>query len=135
MAQATVDSIVMLGQRAGPVLRHIWLKIAAVGIEISESRKPLAEPLYILTDIAGLGLKRVGDRGQHARKPGHPLAILGRKIGAAVKWLALGGQKYGERPSPTPGQELDGVHVNLIEIGALLAIDFDRNEVLVHQLR
>ena len=135
MPQSTVDPVVVLGQRARSGLRHIGLQLAAVRIELGESRKPLAEPLDILTDIGGLSVKRVGDRGQHARKAGHPLTILGRKVGAAVKRLAVRRQEHGERPSAASGQELHGVHVDLVEVGTLLAIDFDRNKVFVHQLR
>ena len=74
-------------------------------------------------------------RHQHARKSRHPLAIDRRKIGAAEKRLRLGREEHRQRPSAAPGDHLHRFHIDVVEVGALLAIDLDGDEILVHQAR
>ena len=62
-------------------------------------------------------------------KPGMPMRAVRRPIGAAVKRLQVGRQKHRHRPAAAAGHHLHGVHVDLIEVGPLLAIDLDADEV------
>ena len=57
------------------------------------------------------------------------------KISAAPERLAVGGQEHGHRPAAALAQEMQRRHVDLIDVGTLLAIDFDVDEELVHHLR
>ena len=85
-------------------------------------------------DVRSACLDKPGDTlDKHARKSRHAVAVFRRKIGAAVKRLAVRREKHRHRPAAAPGQHLHGVHVNLIEVGPLFAIDFDADEMLVHQ--
>ena len=44
-------------------------------------------------------------------------------------------QEDGHRPAAAAGQRDDGVHVDRVEVGPLLAVDLDADEVLVHHAR
>ena len=64
-----------------------------------------------------------------------PVARLGRPVGAGVERHALGREERVQRPAAVAGHRLDGVHVDRVDVGALLAVDLDADEVLVHQRR
>ena len=74
----------------------------------------------------------LGDREQHLRERGQPVARLRREVGAAEERLAVRRQEHGHRPAAAAGQRDDRIHVDRVEVGALLAIDLDADEALVH---
>ncbi len=106
----------------------------------------------------GVGVGEAGDVGQHAADPAGELVDLvgpigphrrhpaedvvearravaggGGVVGATEEGLALGGEEHGHRPAAAAVLEgLDGLHVQLVDVGALLAVDLDAHEVLVH---
>src|SRR5688500_19364117 len=58
------------------------------------------------------------------------------KVRATEERLLIRGQKQCQWPAAiTPGQHIKGDLVNLIDIGALLAIHFDIHEIAVHLCR
>ena len=88
------------------------------------------------------GRPRRGARGrrratarQHLAEARQPVPRLGRVVRAAEERLALGREEHGHRPAAVPGQRDDGVHVERVEVGPLLAVDLDVDEELVHQPR
>ena len=65
---------------------------------------------------------------------GATVAVAGRPIRAAKERLGLGRQKHGQRPATAAsanGQQ--GVHIDLIDIRSLLAVDFDAEEMFVEE--
>jgi len=70
---------------------------------------------------------------QYLWKPGAIAQSLGREVTAGIKGLQVRCQKYIVGPAATPGQHLGSTHINLVEIGALFAVDLDIHEPLVHQ--
>jgi hypothetical protein len=77
---------------------------------------------------------------------GHALAKIGKagqavarffgEIGAAEKGRAVGREEHGQRPAAAaPRQHLVRGLVDLVEVGALLAIDLDVDEQAVHHRR
>ena len=77
---------------------------------------------------------RIGDPIKHPTEGRQAVAVIGREVGAAEEGLQLRREEDAHRPSPTPGHGLDGRHVDVIQVRALLAIDLDRHEVAI-QLR
>ena len=71
---------------------------------------------------------------QHALKARHPVAVNGREIGAAVERLAVRRQEDGHRPAAVLGERLHRLHIDRVEVGALLAVHLDVDEEVVHQL-
>ena len=57
------------------------------------------------------------------------------KISAAPERLASWRQEHGQRPAAAFAKGVQSCHINMIDIGALLAIDLDVHEKLVHQGR
>src|SRR3984957_16073281 len=79
----------------------------------------------LLDYVAVLFFVSVGDAQQNAAEAGTPVPIVGRKISAAVKRLAIGSEKRGERPSTLAA---DGLHRNLVaavDVRTFVAIHFD----------
>ena len=73
-----------------------------------------------------------GDRVQHLPEARQPVPRRRRVVRAAEERLALGREEDGHRPAAVPGQRDDRVHVDRVEVGALLAVDLDADELLVH---
>ena len=61
------------------------------------------------------------------------MAGLGREVGAAVEGNLLGREEHVQRPAAVAGHRLDGLHVERVDVWALLAVDLDADEALVHQ--
>src|SRR5579884_3714931 len=78
---------------------------------------------------------RARDRLEDARETREAVAVGRGEVGPAVEGPSLGGEKDGERPAAVPGEELDGLHVHVVDVGALLAVDLHVHEELVHQAR
>ncbi len=57
------------------------------------------------------------------------------KIRAAPERLPVRGQKHGERPAAMLAEVVQCRHVDLIDVGAFLAVDLDVDEQLVHHAR
>ena len=76
-------------------------------------------------------------RLQHGQEAGPhaALAVTGRKVGAAVERLALGCQPDGHRPAAAAAHRLHRGHVEAVDVGTLLAVDLDRDVVLVQVAR
>ena len=75
----------------------------------------------------------VGHRFQQPGKSGHVEAVHRREIGAAVEGASVRGEEHGHGPAAAAGQHLDRLHVDGIQIGALFTVNFDADEMLVHQ--
>ena len=61
------------------------------------------------------------------------VAIFRGKIRAAEKWLQLGREPHVHRPAAAAGRGLDEGHVNAIDVGTFLAIDFDVDELSIEK--
>src|ERR1043166_2390125 len=88
-----------------------------------------------LTHLFGAGAEGFGDGGEDAREAGHLVSVFGREVGSAVEGDEVRREEDCERPAAVARHHLDGVHVNLVEVGALLAVNLDADEVVVHQPR
>ncbi len=102
----------------------------------------LAQPLQrvaqrgdVFGNVVALAGVSLADRLQHLEKPRPPPALLRREIGPAPKRLAVGGQKHRQWPAALLAHQRQRVLVDLVEIGALLAIDLDVDEQLIHPPR
>ena len=70
---------------------------------------------------------------QQLREARQPVSRLGRVVRPAEERLAGGRQEDGHRPAAVPGQRDDGVHVERVDVGPLLAVHLDVHEALVHE--
>ena len=68
------------------------------------------------------------------REARQAVAIVRREVRAAEERLQLRGEEYVQRPSPAAGHRLHRAHVQLVDVGPLLAVDLDRHVVRVEEL-
>ena len=61
------------------------------------------------------------------------MRILGGEVGAGEERLLVGREEDGHGPAALAGERLHGGHVDAIDVGSLLAVDLDVDEVLVHE--
>ena len=69
---------------------------------------------------------------QHMRKAGTAVARVLGEVGAAPERLGVGGEEHGERPAALLAELVQRRHVDGIDVGALLAVDLDVDEEVVH---
>ena len=86
-------------------------------------------------DVVGALAPRPRDCLQDTWEAGHSMAVDRREVGPAVERLPVGREEDRHRPPPSTGEHLDGLHVDVIHVGSLLAIHLDAHEVLVHDAR
>ncbi len=76
---------------------------------------------------------RLHHRLHHLPEARHPLPRLGREVGAAVERDPVRVEERGQRPPAVPSHPLHRLHVQRVDVGALLPVHLDRDEVLVHE--
>ena len=101
-------------------------------LELSDGLDELARRAR---DVAAALAVRVGDRLSTWRKLGSPWRGSGGKYVPPKNGSPVRREEDGHRPAAVPGQRDDRVHVDRVEVGPLLAVDLDVDEVLVHQPR
>ena len=95
----------------------------------------LDEPLRLRDDVVALRPPGLRHREQELRERRHPVPRLGREVGACVERLARRREEDRHRPAALTRHRDGRVHVERVDVGPLLAIDLDVDEVLVHQRR
>ncbi len=65
----------------------------------------------------------------------HLEELLLGEVGAAPERAPVGVERHRHRPPAPAGEGLNGVHVDGVDVGALLAIDLDVDELGVHRRR
>ena len=81
-----------------------------------------------LAELLALVAVGAGGRLQHLLEAGQAVARLRREVGAAVEGDGLGVEEDGQRPAALARHPLDGLHVEVVDVGPLLAVDLDRDE-------
>jgi hypothetical protein len=107
----------------------------ARGLQTGRGLQGADDLIALLADPLALLLPRIGDSEENHAPARHALARLGRKVRARVEGNLLGGDEGVEGPAAVAGHRLHGIHVDGVDVGALLAVDLDAHEVLVHERR
>jgi hypothetical protein len=113
------------------VLEHLLRELRAGrggGIEV----QCLLQGAGVGIDLVALLAPDARDLVQHVGEARTAVAAFLREIGAAPERRAVGREKHGQRPAALLAKGMQGIHIDLVDVGALLAIDFDADEVLVH---
>src|SRR4051812_28403347 len=80
----------------------------------------LSQLVGILKDIRLVILESIRESLQNPWKPRSPVLVFWRKIGTSKKRPQIGGQKYGQRPTPSLSHSLSYILVDLIQIRTFL---------------
>ena len=93
----------------------------------------LDDPRALLLDLLAPLRPRLDDRLQQlsSSRAGRGAADR-REVGAGVERHLLGRRERVQRPAAVAGHRLHRVHVDRVDVGPLLAVDLDADEVLVH---
>jgi len=75
------------------------------------------------------------DTQENFPKRRHAVAWFRREIGSTIEGLTSGSKKYAHWPATLPGHRHDRLHVDVVNVWAFLAVNFDVDEMLVHQRR
>src|SRR6185437_5598592 len=97
-------------------------------------RESVSHQARLLKDIAVFILVGVGNRQQHAPEAGASVMIARRKVGAAVKRLAVWGKEGSQRPSALPAHRLHRDLVAAVNVWALVPVHLDSHKTLVDDL-
>ena len=103
-------------------------------------RHRLGELTRLLTHVLALRLVRPADAFEHLAKCRHPACAreprIAREVRAAVeRSQRVGFEKHAHGPAAMPAHRDGRGHVQLIEVGSLLAVELDAHEQLVHDRR
>ena len=134
-AESAPLGVELRADRAGGVRTELF------GEEIRR-RRLLSGPRKRLPQLAGRAghgppalAVELRNRLEEVAERRHPVTRLGRVVRPAEERLAVGCQEDGHRPAALAGHRDDGVHVERIDVGPLLAIHLDVDEALVHEPR
>ncbi len=133
-AESAVALIVGLSESCHGAFQRRLLDRLRGRPQIRATGQPLTQALAAGVDLLAALAPGFGDRVQHLRPGGHPVAGLGREVRSAVERKLLGREEHVQRPAAAARHRLDGLHVEGVHIGALLAVDLHAHEALVHQL-
>ena len=76
---------------------------------------------------------RLRHRGAHAPERRHAVPVGVGEVRARVERPAVGRAPHAHRPAAAAGQRLHRLHVDRVDVGALLAVDLHVDEALVHE--
>ena len=129
-AEPAALGVVVLGQRGHRLVAQ--RRQARLGRLPAQRRGPLRQRGG---DPPGLPDDAVAVIVPGFRHPAHEaLEDIAREVGPGIERLALRGHEHRHRPAALAGHRLGGGHVDGVHVGALLAVDLDRHQVLVQQL-
>ena len=130
-AQAAIDRIEHIADllRGGVELAHTDGDFVRRARLIGE---PCQQRRAVLLDLFRLLAEQPRHLAQNIGESRPPVALLLGKISSAPHRLRLRREKHGQRPAALLAQQMQRVHVDLVDVRPLLAVDLDVDEQLVH---
>jgi hypothetical protein len=132
--EAAVGRVKAAAQVAGGTAEQLIGQFALFGLQPHHRLEMIREAARLFLQSLTLLRPRLGDAHQHPAKRRQAVAVVRRKVSAAVERLEARREKHRHRPAAMPRHDLHRGHVNLVEVGAFLAVDLDADEVLVQKL-
>src|SRR5438309_387105 len=127
IAEAAVDRVEHPQYRFHNGINHTRRKLATTagkGFRLRECALYHFCLLYYLTIFFVVG---VGNGQQHSFEAGSSMLIARRKVGTAVKRLAIRRKESSKRPSTLPADCAHRGLITAIDVGAFIAIHLHRN--------
>ena len=98
-------------------------------------REPVFQRLGVLPHLRLLVAIDARDLLQHMHEGRPAVARLLGEVRAAPEGLGVGGEEHGERPAALLPELVQRRHVDGVDVRALLAVDLDVDEEVVHHAR
>ena len=133
-AEAAIADVKELGGRFDNRVHHLGGVIAAGTCKQLRPAESIRQFLGILFNLLPARFEIGGDAGQDTLKAGPTVEIIRGKVGAAKKRLALRSEECGQGPAALAADGADGGLVAGVDVGALVAVHFDGNKILVDEL-
>jgi hypothetical protein len=95
----------------------------------------LEDPVGLTLDHVALLRPDLGHRLDHVAPARPTVRRSGREVGAAEERATVRGAEDVQRPSAGTREPHDRLHVDLVDVGPLLAVHLDADESLVHEPR
>ena len=134
VSEASPGRVVLRAQDADRVGNEARRERLARRRERRASLQRLDERRRVLRHLVRALPVRVGDRDQQLAERRQAVPRLRRVVRAAVERLALRREEDGHRPAALAGDRHHRVHVDRVDVRALLTVDLHAHEELVHQL-
>ena len=133
VAESAGLGVVLLGQCLDRRVELLGAERAADRVDARPQvlEHVLADRQHLVASLAPRIRQRLQDLGERRAA----LSRLGREVRTREERLALRRQHTGHRPAALTGHRLRRAHVDRVDVGALLAVDLDVDEVLVHVRR
>src|SRR5262245_40131459 len=122
LAEAAVGWIEGAEESVACILEQVRAQRAAAGSQLQKLANVAGQLARVILNVLAPLAPGLGKRQDQAFERRQVVAVLGRKIGPAVEGLEVGREKDRHGPAAVPCQELHRRHVDLVEIGPLLAI-------------
>ena len=104
-------------------------------VRFQQAGDPAGLPPHFVAPVppgVGHGLQHLVE-ARHARPAGAGQPLARRPVRPAEERFALGREEDRQRPAAVAGHGLHRFHVNLVQLGPLLAVDLDADELFVEQ--
>jgi len=112
-------------------VEHALVERAGGGRQPLLGDERVDEPNAGLLDLESILVPRAPNAGEDLTKRRESVPRGRREVRSAVEGPTFGRQEDRHRPAAPTGHCLDGRHVELVDLGPLLAVDLDRHEVAV----
>jgi hypothetical protein len=109
------------------------VQLAIAAPDLLGACQPREQLVDGLRDLVGSLAVGARDRLEHPREARHAVTVDRREVRAAVERLAVRGEEDRHRPSAPSREHLDGLHVHVVDVRALLPVDLHVDEPLVHE--
>ena len=132
-ADPAVHRIAVLGEEARRLGRHV-LSIRYLAAEETSLNLPVTTQklFHSLAELVALALPRLAKSEQKAHESWPSGTIPDREVRPAEERFTPRGHEDRQRPAPALPHHLSHFLVDVIDVGALLAVDLDVDKTLVH---
>ena len=131
-AEAAPLGVVVLAEHGVGQRERVRVEVACRHLRLADH---VAERAAALGDALAIVAPGEAQRLHDLRPARASVAAHGREVGAAEERLELRREEHAHGPAARARHGLHGLHVDVVEVRALLAVDLDVDEVLVHQRR
>src|SRR5882762_2728666 len=132
LTEAAISGVEEFGDRLNLRINHPWVEFGFGAGKSFRLRYCVSQGISGPLEVRALIAIGIRHSQQNTSKTGPPALIVGRKIGAAVKRLAVRKQETGKRPTALSGEGANGGLVACIDIRPLVAVDLHSDEMLVN---
>src|SRR5437660_5562004 len=132
LTEAAISGVEEFGDRLNLRVDHPWVELGFCAVKCFRLRYCVSQRISGALEIRPLIAIRIGHSQQDAAKTGPAALIVRRKIGSAVKRLAVWKQKASKGPTALSGEGADSGLIACVDIRPLVPVDFYGYEMLVN---